>query len=65
MKTKSLLAVTSIGLNLVLFGALAYSMKVNDRSDKAAAPVFRIHYLPEVVLSHGGSSHVVLASSVK
>ena len=65
MKKKSIITITSIFLNVVLFSALAYYNKVNSHAATAPAPFFRLQHLPEVVCSQIESRGIALASNVK
>jgi len=65
MKKKSLIIVTSVVLNLVLFSALAHFNKINNRTEGIGAPFFRVQHLPEFGQQQGNSKSLVVASTTK
>ena len=65
MKKKSVIAILSVVLNLVLFSALAYSNKVNSNAVGAPPPFFICQHLPDLGYVQSDGHAVALASAVK
>ncbi|MBW8865150.1 MAG: hypothetical protein JF609_09570 [Verrucomicrobia bacterium] len=65
MKKKYVITIISIGLNVVLFSALAYCNKINARTDGATAPLILLQQLPDIGLLQGDGQGLALASAVK
>jgi len=65
MKKKSAITIISICFNLVLFAALAYFNKINDRPETAPAPIFISQQLPGFAGLTSDGHGVALASTMK
>jgi hypothetical protein len=65
MKKKSVIAITSVFLNLVLLSALVHYDKINNRALNVSAPFFTIQHLSSIGYLQSDSHAIALASTVK
>jgi len=65
MKKKYVITIISVCLNLVLFSALVYLNKINNRSEGTTAPLIQLQQLPQFGLLQRDAREIALASLVK
>lgn len=65
MKKKYVITIISVCLNVVLFSALAYFNKVNNRLEGATAPLILLQQLPALGQIQSDGQGIALASTLK